>query len=189
MRPVTIKLNHVTREDNSVFDGHTPQDPGLMLECNEKTLLAMNIVRDMANGIETLMVPDGVVCTITIRNDTGPWTGVFTATIIFFNYTVYHGDEQNTKTNPIVMFRGDSSETEANSFQCIRECFFTKLYRHINITTIYTGTDPRNKVIEWLVVDLYDCKRKVFLHRYALTTINFAAPKNGICCHSDGPRN
>ena len=61
MRPITIKLNHVTHEDDSSYTNVPPQDPGLMLDCNEKTFFAVNIVRDMANGTNTVMVPGGVV--------------------------------------------------------------------------------------------------------------------------------
>jgi len=156
-----------------------PLDPVLMLDCEGKNFLMVNIDGNMVGGTETVMVPDGAACTITVRNSTGPEAGVITANTNFVTYTVYHGDTQSTEAEPIVVFQGDSSETATSSFQRVPECFFAQLNEYVNVTTIYTSNGPSNKAIDWLVKDLPEhskCERKFFLQRYALATTYFAAP-------------
>merc|ERR1719491_2215100 len=126
MEPVTIQLNSFTDEGYS--DWYLPpQDPVLMLDCDGKNFLMVNTAGEMKNKTETVMVPDGKNCTITTPNNTGDETGAFTAHVNFVAYTVYHGDEQRTEANPIVIFQGNSSEAETSSFQRVPTCFFNKL--------------------------------------------------------------
>ena len=183
MTAITIKVNHVMREANTVENDLPPQDPLLVLDCGEKNYeknyLTVIMTAEMTNKTETLMVPDGATCTITVRNKKGLDTGQWTPNVNFVKYTVYHKDH-NVKENPIVMFHGDSSEAATINFQRIPACVFTKLNTYTNLTTVYSGKSPSNKAIKWLMQDgkYSDCERESFLQRYALVAINFAAPNS-----------
>jgi hypothetical protein len=182
MKPITIELHNVyvpvnpfAEEDNiSPFDNLPPRDPLMVLDCDGKNVLAVNIRSDMKFETETVHVADGADCLITIKNNTGGLVD-----IQFVNYTVYHGDEEDIETNPIVMFHADSATEGIRSFQRIPECFFKKLKNHVDITTIYTGEEPSNKAIKWLMEDstgFSNCQFATFIERYALATFNYAAP-------------
>ena len=185
MTAITIKVNDVTREAKSEENNLPPQDPLLILDCGENkyenNYLTVTMTAKMINKTETLMVPDGAACIITIRNSTGPDTGFQTPNVNFVKYTVYHED-RNLKENPIVMFQGDSNKFATTNFQRIPTCFFTKLnkYTNLNLTTVYSSKSPSSKAIAWLMQDgkYSDCERESFLQRYALAAINFAAPNS-----------
>ena len=59
-------------------------------------------------------------------------------------------------------------------FQRIPDCFFDKLSKYLNDTsTIYTGTDPQNNAIDWLMRDgsgYSSCDDEFFIERVSCMT-------------------
>jgi len=96
-------------------------------------------------------------------------------------YTVYHGNAKSMETNPIVMFQGDSEDTEPRGFHRIRDCFFPKLKEYIDSTTIYTSKSPSSKAIVLLMRRKDSCDDTDFVQKYALTTINFGGGCDRAC--------
>ena len=82
------------------------------------------------------------------------------------------------------MFNEDTSANGIRIFQRIEECYFDKLKYYTDIAAMYTGNDPSNKAINWLTAEgssgFSNCRDNTFVERYALATINYAAPKSPI---------
>jgi len=147
----------------------------MVLDCDGNTVLMVNIRPDMTDQTETVMVADGAQCTMSIKN-----TSSVILQIYFVDYTIYHGDEESIETDPIVIFRDDTSIQGIREFRRIPDCFIAKLGGYTNTTTVYTGNEPSNKAIQWLAEDWQgysNCEYDSFVERYALAAINFAAPK------------
>mmetsp|Transcript_5067 Transcript_5067/g.9753 ORF Transcript_5067/g.9753 Transcript_5067/m.9753 type:complete len:901 (-) Transcript_5067:222-2924(-) len=183
MVPITIYLNNIYREEalivdqEGIFANAKPRDPLLIFDCEGdqgNNLLMVSIDVAMMNKTETVMVADGASCSIMIKNVTSEQIDIW-----FVDYTIYHGDKESIENDPIVITTGSSFEKEVTEFQRIPDCFITKLGDYVNKTTIYTGTDPSNQAINWLLGDSLGfslCKRRNFIERYALAAMNFAAP-------------
>ena len=133
----------------------------------------VSISYSMVNQTETFMVADGANCILLLRNRTIGNTPIF-----FAEYEIYHGDKESIVSNPILMTQGNSFIESVTYFQKIEDCFLTKLEDHIDTRTVYTGSEPANKAISWLMKDskYSSCERSDFLERFALTAVNFAAP-------------
>ena len=184
MVPITIQLNDVyipvdsglgrPEEGPDPFADLPPIDPLMILDCDGKTVLEVAIQGKMKFESQTVNVTDGAECTMTVRNTTG---GL--ADIQFVKYTIYHGDEKSIEANPIVMLQEDSSVEGIRSFRRIPECYFSKLGEYVDTTTIYSGTEPSNQAIQWLMEDskgFSNCEYDNFIERYALAVLNYAAP-------------
>jgi len=181
MVPITIYLNNVYLNDvlyrEDTYDNFATQivrDALMTLDCDGSNVLLVPINEAMTNKTETVMVTDGASCSMMIKNVTSHYDDVW-----FVDYTIYHGDKNSIEIDPIVIKTGSSFEKEVTKFQRIPNCFFTKLSDFINKTTIYTGADPSNQAIDWLLEDssgFSKCERRNFIERYALAVINFAAP-------------
>jgi hypothetical protein len=183
MKPITIKLNNIYEtvkpnfgapETPTPFDNLPPRNPLMILDCDEKNTFMVKLKGDMKFETETVWVADGADCKMTVTNSTGG-----PVDMQYVNYTVYHGDKESIENDPIVMFQEDSFVNGIHSFQRIPECFFTKLKNYTDIRTIYTGNGSSNKAIKWLMEDsrgYSNCEYDTFLERYALATMNYAAP-------------
>ena len=176
MVPITVHLNDVfnRNELDKNSANEEPRHALMTLDCDDSNVLLVSINKAMMNNTETVMVADGANCSMMVKNVSGAFSDVW-----FVNYTIYHGNKSSIETNPIVMKTGSSFEKEVTTFQRIPNCFFTKLSDYINKTTIYTGADPSNQAIDWLLEgsSVYSkCERRNFNERYALAVINFAAP-------------
>jgi hypothetical protein len=188
MKPITILVDDVYLPSNiSVFtleqesfmgllldDDVPPRNPTLIVDCDGRNLLMTTISPRMEKKTETIMVSDGAECTMMVRNST-----ISMARVWNVNYTIFHGYEESISSNPLVIARGSSFERESITFQRIPDCFLKELNGIIDISTIYTSEEPSNKAIKWLMNDpsgFSRCGERFFLERYALATINFAAP-------------
>ena len=181
MLPITIHLNHVYVQTSSFGAPHDapqseslPIDPLLILDCDGLNILMANIDESMKYQSETVWIADGADCTMIVKNSTSG-----DLDISFVDYTIYHGDEESMATDPILVLQADSGQTEVTDFHRIEDCFLRKLRPYINTKTIYTGTGPSNKAVDWLMKDVQgysNCQDKGFIDRYALAAINFAAP-------------
>jgi len=169
-------------------------EPLLLLDCDDRNVLTVRINREMAGGSEIVMVEDGANCTMRIQNSTSATTGFAAAaddehhqsSVWYVNYTVFHGNASSSAAAPIAVVHEQSNEREFVSFERIPECYLSRLSGHINNNaTIYTGTGPHHRAIEWMmrtegssrntpVCEDYD--DDTFLDRFALSVLNFAAP-------------
>jgi len=178
MMPITIYLNRVFREEtvfrqDTTFVDAEPRDPIMILDC-EGSVLMLFVDVVMMNKAETVMIADGASCSMKIKNVTSRDTPIW-----FVDYTIYHGNKSDIETDPIVIATGNSFEKEVTTFRRIPACFLNKLSDHVNRTTIYTGTGPSKHAVQWLLEDSLgysNCELTNFIERYALATINFAAP-------------
>lgn len=186
MKNITIQINNIyvppispyAFPETGPFAGLPALDPLLMLDCDGQNILNVNIEESMKLETQTVQVADGADCELSIKNQTAA------GKINFVNYTVYHGDKESIETDPIVIFNEDTSENGIRSFQRIEECYFDKLKYYTDIAAMYTGNDPSNKAIHWLSAEgssgSSNCRDALFVERYALATINYAAPKSPI---------
>jgi hypothetical protein len=188
MKPITILFNDVYLperqvlwtpegyEDENSFREIDPREPLLVLDCDHIPILMTSVSDSMATKSETVMVADGADCSLRIKNTTsGP------VDIWYVNYTVFHGDKTSIESDPIVIVQTDSSEQVISHFRRIDDCIFTKLSDYIDISSIYTGTNPENDAIEWLMEDstgYCSCDDEFFIECFALSVVNFAAPMN-----------
>jgi len=179
MVAITIYLNSVFREEvlfgqDITFADADPRDPLMILNCEGSIVLTVYIDVVMMNKAETVFVPDGASCSMMVKNVTSRDTPIW-----FVDYTIYHGCENSANFDPFVIVTGNSFEKEVTTFRRIPDCFLNKLSDHVNFTTIYTGTGPSNQAVQWLLEDSLEysnCELPNFIERYALATINFAAP-------------
>jgi hypothetical protein len=188
MKPITILLNDVylpVRQVLGIPEGYEgvngfseidPREPLLVLDCDNTPILMVSVSESMANKSETVMVADGTDCSLRIKNATsGP------AYIWYVNYTVFHGDKISIESDPIVIVQTNSYEREVSYFRKIEDCVLTKLSEYIDISSVYTGTNPENEAIKWLMEDssgYCSCDDEFFIECFALSVINFAAPMN-----------
>jgi len=151
-------------------------EPIMLLDCDDRNVLTVNINVNMASKMETVMVEDGTKCTIRINNST-----IIDSPIWYVNYTVYHGDRKSVEEDPIVILQEQSMYNEFANFERIPNCYIERLSDHLDSAAIYTGTGPQNQAIEWLrmtsrVSQNSLCEDDYFVDRYALSVLNFAAP-------------
>jgi hypothetical protein len=198
MKPLTIRLNDFTSSrhpefiklskiDRSYVGNFWPEywkekptDTLISLYCNDIKVLKLYIDSSMEKQTETVMVPDGASCEIQITNATSSHPQWDNPPTWYVNYTVYHGDFEEIAENPTQILQEFSHTTSISSFERMPGCYFDKLSEHIDRTNVYKANDLSSKAIDWLQRDKSDgsnCKFELFVSRYALSVLNFAAPK------------
>jgi hypothetical protein len=170
----STSLSTLRVEDSSIIE------PVMLLDCDDRNILTVNINENMIDQMETVMVEDGANCTIRINNSTSSTKGG-EKPIWYVNYTVYHGNKTTVEEDPIVILQEQSVNNEYANFERIPECYFAKLSNHLDNSTIYMGTGPQNRAIKWLRLTSRTgrnslCEDDYFIERYALSVLNFAAP-------------
>ena len=78
MKPITIQINNIyvpprspfAFPETGPFQGLPPLDPLLMLDCDGKNILNVNIGESIKFETETVMVADGADCELSIKNQT-----------------------------------------------------------------------------------------------------------------------
>jgi hypothetical protein len=196
MYPITIFLNNMTssrdrdvyydvdqfmveeyyREKELGFWDEDPATPFVNVDCNGITSLALYINKKMEKHAETIFVPDGATCNLTITNFTAPTSKWDNDPIWWVNYTVYHGEENDFSSE---IASGYSGDQETISFQRIPECYFDKLSDSIDKSTVYSANTDSALAAMWIVRDksrYSDCSKRFLIERFALSAINFAAP-------------
>ena len=186
MVPITIQLNSFTNSRAPEFDDfkpwekqryanrisesewrdEKPRNTYFALDCNQKNVLTVYAEQEMEHGNQTVMVEDGANCTLNVRNTDDPtW---------FINYTLYHGDIQNER---IEILTQQSKEKGKQEFKRYPNCYFEKLKDvSIDITSIYTASEPSYEAIRWLVEQDPNgsaCQEEFFIQRYALAIISY----------------
>jgi hypothetical protein len=111
MLPITVRL------DNIIVTSDVSAD--LSITCDEVEFLSVSINEDMENKSETIMVPDGANCTISVRNTTS------NDTELYVDYTVFHGDEESIIEDPIVIVEAyiNTDTIMQVDFTRIPECY------------------------------------------------------------------
>ena len=208
MLPITIRLDNIQKNHNDVlaidwikhyanvgisvdpffiektineYFQKEPQNSLLTFDCNDKNVMTIVVDKSMENETETVMVEDGANCTINIQNTTGDsetlLNNIFP--ILHINYTTFHGDKASIEKNPIIIASEPTSTQDTINFSLVPNCYLDKLMDYFDITTLYTGSTPANKAINWLMDDKSensDCENPYFVERYALSVISFTAP-------------
>jgi hypothetical protein len=213
--PITIQLNDVKSsrhaeyskydpcaEDalNSVGEDEwrktTPVSPKLMLECNGRIVLSVDIEESMANESETVFVEDKANCTLTITNSTSiylpdvedgmksghdfDFNWICREPILFVDYTILHGNANATHMKPIEVLTHSSEKKKEISFGRMPQCYVDKLEDYMDITSIYNNISPSSEAAYWLREDgfIEGCESSFFLERYALAAMIFAMDGN-----------
>jgi hypothetical protein len=156
------------------FFAKEPVQPFLLINCDKRNVLNINVDKSMENHTETIMVNDGADCTITIKNTTSGNVDP----IWFVNYTIFYGDRASLGSEQIVVAQSFTAEDRSSTFKMIPNCYFDKLYDYIDKSTVYAAIDydPSAKAIDWLMSDESEnssCDNSLFLERYALAAIYF----------------
>ena len=170
-----------------------PNNPLLFLLCNDVYIMTLNIDEPMKQNAETVWIEDGADCNLGIRNTTSNavpgsknvdmYSFYCDDPIWFVNYTIFHGVEGPGARNQIEIVTQHSSEIERALFKRIPECYFSKLGEYVDTATIYSDSNPSYEVINWLLQDnndfeLMECENKLFIERFALSTVVFAMNGN-----------
>jgi len=140
----------------------------------------------MEDQTETIWVPDGARCKISVGNTTNFETEWKSEPVWHVNYTVFHG---KGRSNEIVS--GESGKERTIAFHRIPDCYFDKLGDFVNLTSAYAANTSSTKSLQWLVLDNEksghsQCDDQFLLERAALAALNFAAPSQNTQHTIDG---
>jgi hypothetical protein len=193
MKPVTILLNKISSSRNSYYVRKNDSDldeyylergigfweeppllPFFNVDCDGFNVLSVYIAKTMETKNETIRVPDGARCEISVRNTTDSNNEWDSNPIWWVDYTVYYGSD---KTNKIIS--GYSGDQDLISFKRIPECYFKVLIDSIDISTAYTTHTDSTQSLAWLVNDASNnskCDNGFLGDRFALGAMYFAAP-------------
>jgi hypothetical protein len=190
------RRNEEINPDSSLLRQQESMNTRLVLTCDGAEILKVYVDPSMEWKSQTVMVSDGARdCNLRIDHRTsGDLDQNVWETIPFWyvNYTIFHGDKDtatNNGTTPI--FRGDSYyDNGVASFDVLPRCYFDELEDHIDRATVYAGSDPSSKAIQWLKNSTgADSNNKAdfcqqqqyhkslggFVVRYALAVLGFAS--------------
>jgi hypothetical protein len=186
MSPLTIQLNNVTHsreffkgelssfhENENEWRLDDPENSYFALRCDEKNVLTGYVNEKMVGKHETVRINDGANCSFFFRNSTtnAAPDPEFDDPVWFVDYTIFQ-EANNGKM--IEIQTQQSNQEETVYFKTIPQCYFEHLAPHINITSIYTTSSPKNKAIHWLDGEDSECNGEFFVERFALSTIYFA---------------
>eukprot|EP00537_Pseudo-nitzschia_pungens_P014394 CAMPEP_0172387980 /NCGR_PEP_ID=MMETSP1061-20121228/5161_1 /TAXON_ID=37318 /ORGANISM="Pseudo-nitzschia pungens, Strain cf. pungens" /LENGTH=1394 /DNA_ID=CAMNT_0013117749 /DNA_START=764 /DNA_END=4948 /DNA_ORIENTATION=- len=173
MVPVTIHLGHFMESVKKYGywqEGNPREDPHLMLECDDKVVLSLDINEDMSNGTQSVWVNDRAHCIMRIKNQT-----YIEHTIWYVSYSIFIGEEVDDKRKII---EGNSIRDGIVSFLAVPSCILDKLSTHADVYEIYNGVYSK-QALDWIVDDntgYSDCRDQFFTERYGLSLLNFEAP-------------
>ena len=193
------QMEAYARDRGINFQDEDPNPAPFNIDCDEENslptsvdnkkvnVLSVYVDASMVNQYETIMVPDGARCQISVSNRTNFLDFWENAPIWFVEYAVYHG-----KDTDIEIISGDSSKEQSAYFQRIPECYL-KQFDQVRTwfekndkagVSLFSPYDPNNvyaKVLAWLVADNFksghsQCDDVYLLERATLGALNFAAP-------------
>eukprot|EP00536_Pseudo-nitzschia_multiseries_P007674 jgi/Psemu1/18472/gm1.18472_g len=133
MVPITIHL-----------EGNPVDNPYLILDCEGKIVLSLDINKDMANHIETVHVSDQANCVLTVKNRT-----VRENIIWHVDYSILIGD---TVADGRKIIEGNSTQESSTKFLTIPECMIDTISVHADIFELYNDFDAR-EALYWIVTD------------------------------------
>jgi len=207
MLPITIRLNDIVSSRDAQFGidpfsaceldlakgeeewrAEPPAKPLMYLFCNGAYVLTLNVDESMKYNTETFWIEDGAACSVGIGNSTSdPIPGTKNVDLYsfycdepiwFVNYTIFHGPKHPSESDQIEIVTKHSSENDWVDFTRVPECYFSKLGKYVDVTSIYSASNPSYDVIHWLLNDdnndeLLQCENQLFIERFALATVVF----------------
>ena len=212
MVPVTILLTSIMSSRNETFMNVTddqvedyrrergihfrteePNPAYMIVDCNEanspekvnylSVYIENNSTNSMGNQTETVWVPQGAQCEISVSNTTNSVNEWDISPIWFINYTVFHGDGDGkwSDGSAIKIISGESSKEQSITFRRIPDCYFERVKALMNLTSVYSFDTPETKALKWLVEDNDEsghskCDDDLLRERAVLSALNFAAP-------------
>eukprot|EP00536_Pseudo-nitzschia_multiseries_P014994 jgi/Psemu1/216542/e_gw1.800.32.1 len=176
MVPITIHLGNFTESEKHPWlyeEGNPVDNPYLILDCEGKIVLSLNINKDMANHIETVHVSDRANCVLTVKNQT-----VRENIIWHVEYSIFIGD---TARDGRKIIEGNSKQESSTNFLTIPECMIDIISVHADIFELYNDFDGREALF-WIVKDdsgNSNCHDEYFTERFGLSLLNYSAPIKG----------
>eukprot|EP00536_Pseudo-nitzschia_multiseries_P019000 jgi/Psemu1/58395/gm1.58395_g len=175
MVPITIHLGNFIeseKHDNYV-KGNPVDNPYLIVDCEGKIVLSLDINKDMVNHIETVHVSDRANCVLTVKNQT-----VRENIIWHVEYSIFIGD---TARDGRKIIEGNSKQESSTNFLTIPECTIDTISVHADIFELYNDFDGR-EALNWIVKDdsgNSNCHDGYFTERFGLSLLNYSAAIKG----------
>ncbi len=197
MKPITVYLNDIVSSRDPKFELNEnsaclldiskgeeewravePENSLFFLRCDGVYFLTFNVDESMKNSEETVWVEDGTKCAVgaydTTRislagKDTDSYAFYCEDPIWFVNYTIYHG----TVEDQVEILTQHTSEVSREQFRTIPQCYFDRLESFVEITSIYSTSNPSHRVVSWLLDGTVPCSSNTFTERFALSTMVF----------------
>eukprot|EP00536_Pseudo-nitzschia_multiseries_P012630 jgi/Psemu1/209266/e_gw1.493.44.1 len=176
MVPITIHLGNFTESEKIPYryeKGNPVDNPYLILDCEGKIVLSLDINKDMANHIETVHVSDRANCVLTVQNET-----VRENIIWHVEYSIFIGD---TAADGRKIIEGNSKVESSTKFLTIPECMIDTISVYADIFELYNDFDGR-EALHWIVKDdsgNSNCHDEYFTERLGLSVLNNSAPIKG----------
>eukprot|EP00536_Pseudo-nitzschia_multiseries_P008606 jgi/Psemu1/20835/gm1.20835_g len=176
MVPITIHLGNFTESEKHPWlyeEGNPVDNPYLILECEGKIVLLLDISKDMANHTETVHVSDRANCVLTVKNQT-----VRENIIWHVDYSIFIG---GTASDGRRIIEGNSKQESSTKFLTIPECMIDTISVHADIFELYNDFDGR-EALYWIVKDdsgNSNCHDEYFTERFGLSLLNYSAPIKG----------
>jgi len=153
-------------------------NPRLLLECDSKIVLLIDINPNMTNQTETVFVNDGARCKINIANKSAQdgRESIYDPAIWYVNFTIFQGHSLDNETKILDM---NSGEQGISSFFPITRCMFERLSPYYNGKTSIYKKKFQLRAVKWMMEDdsgNSDCHDAFFIDRFALSVMNFIDP-------------
>ena len=180
MVDITIRINSIvigkeTKLSYSYYETEivntTP--PLMIVTCDGKNSLMVNLEKDMENKNETVRIRDGVHCKIVVRDDGLSQAAIFSDVEYEIFYLV--------GVKSILIVKGMNQQKPEENFQLVPQCYFRKLENHVDFDTFYRYQTTQVNATYWLMNDKTknsDCEMSSFIERYALTVMYFQTISN-----------
>eukprot|EP00536_Pseudo-nitzschia_multiseries_P014915 jgi/Psemu1/216239/e_gw1.787.18.1 len=176
MVPITIHLGNFTESEKDPWfyaEGNPVDSPYLILDCEGKIVLSLDINKDMANHIETVHVSDRANCVLTVQNQTARENIIW-----HVDYSIFIG---GTAADGRKIIEGNSKQVSSTQFFTIPECMIDTISVQADIFELYNTVDGR-EAWYWIVEDdsgNSNCYDEYLTERYGLSLLNYSAPIKG----------
>eukprot|EP00536_Pseudo-nitzschia_multiseries_P016843 jgi/Psemu1/222833/e_gw1.1262.7.1 len=176
MVPITIHLGNFTESEKGPWfyaEGNPVDSPYLILDCEGKIVLSLDISEDMANHTETVYVSDRANCVLTVHNQT-----VRENIIWNVDYSIFIGD---TAADGRKIIESNSKQESSTQFLTIPQCMIDTISVQADIFELYNDFDGR-EALYWIVKDdsgNSNCHDEYFTERFGLILLNYSAPIKG----------
>ncbi|VEU37288.1 unnamed protein product, partial [Pseudo-nitzschia multistriata] len=185
MVPITIRLNNFTLSRWAGKDAD-PVAPTLKFQCENKSVLIVDLSPEMINKNEIVHVSDGATCNIELED-------IFYVNV---NLTIFQGHGNNMDTKIARMTGYDKSSF---TFFTIPNCTVQKLSDYYTISDIHNNKDHSLDTAKWMNDDKSGnsfCHDEFFAERFALKMLKLFEKNstqslqhclwNGIECSKEG---
>eukprot|EP00536_Pseudo-nitzschia_multiseries_P019051 jgi/Psemu1/58677/gm1.58677_g len=172
---ITIRLGNFTESEKQPLyvEGNPVDNPYLILDCEGKIVLSLDINKDMVNHIETVHVSDLANCVLTVQNQTARENIIW-----YVDYSIFIG---GTAADGRKIIEGNSKQEKSTQFLTIPECMIDTISVQADIFELYNDFDGR-QALYWIVKDVSgnsNCHDEYFVERFGLSLLNYSAPIKG----------